>query len=319
MPVVAALVAAVMAIAAGAHVTCAGANAGGRAGGTAVAVRGPRSSRSRSSGGSTRDRTRGDRHLLVRVERAMRVTARPGGGRVVGVVPARSPYYGVQTRAWVLRVSPDGRFGLIPVPYAGEAVTGWLRLRGLRTSMTRISVRVDLSAHRLFLRRGDHVIFSAPAATGAPSTPTPVGRYVVSDRVAVRRGEHLRHVRVRSVGDPDTPAGRMDRRQPARDPRDERAVVDRTIRELRVPAGLRTGPGPAATAPAARHARVDPALSASGPRSALHEHADVALSSEHRERRDLGLPPEHDADPAVADARGCGPRPCSATSAGAAG
>ncbi len=118
----------------------------------------------------------------------MRVTARPGGGRVVGVIPARSPYYGVQTRAWVLRVSPDGRFGLIPVPYAGEAVTGWLRLRGLRTSMTRISVRVDLSAHRLFLRRGDHVIFSAPAATGAPSTPTPVGRYVVSDRVPFSAG-----------------------------------------------------------------------------------------------------------------------------------
>lgn len=129
-----------------------------------------------------------DRHLLVQVERAMRVTSRPGGGRVVGVVPARSPYYGVPTHAWVLRLSPDGRFGLIPVPYAGRAVTGWLRLRGLRTSMTRISVLADLSGHRISVRRGDRVIFSAPAATGAASTPTPVGRYVVSDRVAFSAG-----------------------------------------------------------------------------------------------------------------------------------
>jgi hypothetical protein len=129
-----------------------------------------------------------DQALLVRMERAMRVTSGPGGGTVVGVVPAYSPYYGFPTRAWVLRVSADGRFGLIPVPYAGEAVTGWLRLRGLRTSMTRISVHADLSAHRLYVRRGDRVLFSAPAATGAASTPTPVGRYVVSDRVAFTAG-----------------------------------------------------------------------------------------------------------------------------------
>ncbi|MCI0632727.1 MAG: L,D-transpeptidase [Actinobacteria bacterium] len=129
-----------------------------------------------------------DRHVFVLLERTMRVTSRPGGGRVVGMVPAHSPYYGVATRAWVLRVSPDGRFGLVPVPYAGEAVTGWLRLRGLRTSTTRISVHADLSAHRLSIRRGDHVIFSARTATGAASTPTPTGRYVVSDRVPFSTG-----------------------------------------------------------------------------------------------------------------------------------
>ena len=128
------------------------------------------------------------RHLVVRLERTMRVTSRPDGGRVIGVVPARSPYYGVQTRAWVLRLSPDGRFGLIPVPYAGRAVTGWLRLRGLRTTTTRISVLADLSGHRVSVRRGDRLIFSAPAATGAASTPTPVGRYVVSDRVSFTAG-----------------------------------------------------------------------------------------------------------------------------------
>ncbi len=123
------------------------------------------------------------RHHLVVVERAMRLTRRPGAGRVVGVVPASSPYYGVPSRAWVLGVSRDGRFGRVPIPYAGRAATGWLRLRGLRSVATRISVVADLSRHRVFVRRGGHVIFSALAATGAATTPTPVGRYVVSDRV----------------------------------------------------------------------------------------------------------------------------------------
>ena len=128
------------------------------------------------------------RYEVVVVERAMRLTSRPGGGRVVGVVPASSPYYGVPSRAWVLGVSRDGRFGRVPIPYAGRIATGWLRLSGLQITTTRISVTADLSRHRIFVRRGDRLIFSAPAATGAAATPTPVGRYVVSDRVPFPSG-----------------------------------------------------------------------------------------------------------------------------------
>lgn len=118
----------------------------------------------------------------------MRLTSRPGSGRVIGVLPASSPYYGVPSRAWVLGVSRDGRFGRVPIPYLGRVATGWLRLGGLQTMMTRISVTADVSRHRIFVRRGDRMIFSAPAATGAAATPTPVGRYVVSDRVAFPGG-----------------------------------------------------------------------------------------------------------------------------------
>ena len=127
-------------------------------------------------------------HLVVVVERAMRLMSRPGGGRVVGVVPASSPYYGVPSRAWVLGVSRHGRFGRVPIPYAGRVATGWLALGGLQTATTRISVTANLSRHRIFVRRDDRLIFSAPAATGAAMTPTPVGRYVVSDRIAFPGG-----------------------------------------------------------------------------------------------------------------------------------
>lgn len=127
-------------------------------------------------------------NLLVRIPRTMTVTARPGSGRVVGAMPAGSRFYGQPVVAWVLETTPDGRYGLVPVPYAERTVTGWLRLRGLETSSTRVSVVADLSEHRIEVRRGRDVLFRAPAATGAPDSPTPPGRYFVTDRVPFPSG-----------------------------------------------------------------------------------------------------------------------------------
>jgi lipoprotein-anchoring transpeptidase ErfK/SrfK len=127
-------------------------------------------------------------HVLVALERSMAARSRPGGGPVVGTIPAASPFYGEPTVAWVLELSRDGRFGRVPVAYAGADVTGWIRLRGLGVSTTPLSVLADLSRHRLWVLRGDRVVLSAPATTGAEVSPTPTGRYVVSDRVAFPGG-----------------------------------------------------------------------------------------------------------------------------------
>jgi lipoprotein-anchoring transpeptidase ErfK/SrfK len=135
-----------------------------------------------SPAGELAEAQRSPAHLLARIERSMAVFSRPGGRRV-GTVPAASPFYREPTVAWVLRVSDDGRYGLVPIPYAGREATGWLRLRGLDTTTTRISVLADLSRHRLWVLRGDRVVVSAKAATGAPVSPTPTGRYTVSDLV----------------------------------------------------------------------------------------------------------------------------------------
>ncbi|MGH2635799.1 MAG: L,D-transpeptidase [Actinomycetota bacterium] len=128
------------------------------------------------------------RYLLVAIERAIPITRRAGAGRVIGAMPAGSRYYGVATVAWVRRVSGDGRFGLVDVPYVAHRASGWIRLRGLDRSWTRVSVTADLSSHRIAVRRGDVVLFRAPAATGSPASPTPVGRYFVTDRVAFPGG-----------------------------------------------------------------------------------------------------------------------------------
>ena len=130
-------------------------------------------------------------YTLVRIIRPMDLTARPGAGRVVGTMPRGSRYYAQPLVAWVLETTPDGRYGLAPVPYAGREATGWMRLRGLDTSTTRISVVADLSEHRIVVRRGPSVLFRAPTATGAPDSPTPAGRYFVTDRVPLPGGGSL--------------------------------------------------------------------------------------------------------------------------------
>ena len=145
---------------------------------------------SENAGGAPRERD-GLRHLLVHVERAMAITARPGAGRTIGTMPAGSRYYGIPTVAWVRDVSRDGRYGLVDVPYVGYRATGWIRLRGLDSSHTRVSVEADLSEHSITVRRGDDVLFRAAATTGAPLSPTPVGRYYVTDRVPFPNGGML--------------------------------------------------------------------------------------------------------------------------------
>ena len=103
-------------------------------------------------------------------------------------MPSRSLAYGQPILAPILRVSPDGRFGLVPVPFAGQDGTAWLSLRGMAPRTTTISVVADLSQHRITVLHGGRVLFSAPAATGASASPTPPGRYFVTDRVRFESG-----------------------------------------------------------------------------------------------------------------------------------
>lgn len=121
--------------------------------------------------------------LLVRVPFPLPVMSRPGGGQRVGTLTAHARYSGQPITAWILRVSADHRFGLVPIPYSAPYRTGWIRLAGLRRASTPISVLVDLSQHRLTVRRLGKAILRIPVATGRASTPTPPGRYFVTERV----------------------------------------------------------------------------------------------------------------------------------------
>jgi hypothetical protein len=131
-------------------------------------------------------------NVLVEVPRTLPAFARPGAGAAqVGVVPSGSKYYGIRIVAWVEEVSSDGRWGRVELPYTWPRREGWIRLRGLERDATRVRVEVDLSLHQVTVRKFGKVLFRAPGATGAPSSPTPVGEYFVTDRVPFSAGSAL--------------------------------------------------------------------------------------------------------------------------------
>ena len=131
-------------------------------------------------------------NVLVHVRGTTAAFARPRAGAAqVGVVPGGSKYFGFPIVAWVEDVSDDGRWGRVDLPYTWPRREGWIRLAGLSRETTRIRVEVDLSRHLVTVRKLDRVLFRAPGATGASSSPTPVGEYFVTDRVAFSRGSSL--------------------------------------------------------------------------------------------------------------------------------
>jgi hypothetical protein len=62
---------------------------------------------------------------------------------------------------------------------------GWLDVRHDRPRMwrSRLDLLADLSERTLVLRRGNRVIRRVPVEIGATATPTPVGRFAVTDKL----------------------------------------------------------------------------------------------------------------------------------------
>jgi hypothetical protein len=121
--------------------------------------------------------------LLAHLHDALAIRRWPGAGPLIGTMPASSRYFHVPTVAWVLRTAWHGRYGRVPLAYAGHRGAGWIDLRGLERSRTGVRVEADLSLHRIVVWRKGRVVLRVSAATGSPATPTPPGRYFVTDRV----------------------------------------------------------------------------------------------------------------------------------------
>jgi hypothetical protein len=66
---------------------------------------------------------------------------------------------------------------------------GWIRAGAARLGATDISIHVDRSRRRLTLRRGGRVLRRLPVAVGRADTPTPTGRFAVTDRLRSRRAD----------------------------------------------------------------------------------------------------------------------------------
>lgn len=122
-------------------------------------------------------RPAGNSFLLGRVLRPLRTTA--------GLVRPRTPL-GNQT--WLLILRYRGHTGVALVPTRGEPKPARVDLTRLELRWTRVRLTVDLQRLRLSVLRGHSMLGRFAIAAGGPSTPTPTGRFSVTDRVVFPQG-----------------------------------------------------------------------------------------------------------------------------------
>jgi hypothetical protein len=122
------------------------------------------------------------RWLTARVVAPLRLRARPGGRalarlrprtgfgspRVLGVVRRRPGWLQV-----VATERPNGR-------------QGWIPARAVRVRWIETSLHVDRSRRTVAVRRGGRVVRRFRVAVGGRRTPTPAGRFAVTDRLRMR-------------------------------------------------------------------------------------------------------------------------------------
>ncbi len=124
--------------------------------------------------------------LIAHLRTSLPVFASPGDGQRVGVIAARTPWLRAPAAVWVQRISADGRWGEVQMPFENSPRTGWIELGRARTRHVNVRVVVSRSRRTLDVWRGSELILRTRVGVGAAASPTPTGRFVVSERVTPR-------------------------------------------------------------------------------------------------------------------------------------
>jgi lipoprotein-anchoring transpeptidase ErfK/SrfK len=111
------------------------------------------------------------RHVVLR--------ARPEG-RALATVAARTEFGSPQTLAVAFR---KGNWLAVRSPRLGNRRVGWVQAAPLRLVRRPLQLDVDLSRRVLVVRDAHGIRRRISVAIGAPATPTPVGRFYVTDKL----------------------------------------------------------------------------------------------------------------------------------------
>jgi len=121
--------------------------------------------------------------LAAYTRRTVILRARPGGAPEVRLKP-RTEFDSPRVMGVVGR---RGRWVAVLVPEV-RGRPAWLDTRrGVELIRTRFAIDVDLSQRRLTLRRDGREVARTTVAIGRPATPTPPGRYAVTDKLVTRK------------------------------------------------------------------------------------------------------------------------------------
>jgi hypothetical protein len=120
-------------------------------------------------------------HLLARVEQPVQVLTRPGGAPLA-TMAARTPFGSPRVLSVVGRRGAWLHVATADLPSGRD---GWLAADtpGVALASTHLSIVVRLRARTLELRRDRHVLRRFAVGVGSPATPTPTGRFAVTDKL----------------------------------------------------------------------------------------------------------------------------------------
>jgi lipoprotein-anchoring transpeptidase ErfK/SrfK len=77
----------------------------------------------------------------------------------------------------------SARWYHVQLPMKPNGATGYVRATALEIQSVAARIEVDVSARKLTLFRAGRPVLRAAVAVGSPSTPTPIGRYYVNQRL----------------------------------------------------------------------------------------------------------------------------------------
>jgi lipoprotein-anchoring transpeptidase ErfK/SrfK len=123
-------------------------------------------------------------YRVVRVTRDIEVRSSPRGS-VIGMLPARSPYLGTPVTAWVQRVTADGMWGFVQIPWSWPIASGWVRLDVGQLGTRDVVVIASLRDRRVRVFQSGKQVVDVAATVGAPDSPTPTGSFFVTERVPI--------------------------------------------------------------------------------------------------------------------------------------
>ena len=122
----------------------------------------------------------------ARVLAATHVFRSPGHGAFLPL-PSPDPY-GFPTTLSILdrrETCAGATWYRVRLAHWPNGTTGWVPGNVVKTTLLRVKIVVDVSAHELTLYRAGQVVLRSPAAIGKPSTPTPLGTFFVTQRFVV--------------------------------------------------------------------------------------------------------------------------------------
>ena len=117
---------------------------------------------------------------IAHMQKSTPLYASPGGA-VVARVGARTEFGSPQTLG-VLR--HRGRWVAVVSTLQPNGRVSWVRQGAVKLTRTDVSLVLDRSARRLLLKRGSTVVRRMTVGVGRPESPTPTGRFAVTDKLS---------------------------------------------------------------------------------------------------------------------------------------